>query len=336
MAVFTPKQISIFKKHKRGLWSLRVLILAILVSALAPFFSNNAPLVMKYQGKWYFPIFQTLTPSHLGIESPFHTIDFKELKEKSADMWALWPIIPYHPNESDRSLDEVPSKPDSKHWLGTDDTGRDVLSRIIYGFRNALLYTVTVWFFSFLIGTVIGGLQGYFGGPIDFFVQRTIEVLSSIPTFFLMIIVVSMVQPNLLILAALSVLVGGWISISYYVRAEFLRLRQLEFVEAARAQGLSRWRIIFRHILPNSMSPIITFTPFKLTAGITGLAGLDYLGFGLPPPSASWGQLLNQAQKYIDHAWWLAVFPSLALILTLLLLNFVGEAAREAFDPRNG
>jgi microcin C transport system permease protein len=146
---------------------------------------------------------------------------------------------------------------------------------------------------------------------------------------------VSLIKPSLVILAVLSVLIGGWISISYYLRAEFLRLRNQEFVEAARAQGISRMRIILKHILPNALNPIITFTPFKLTAGITGLAGLDYLGFGLPPPSASWGELLNQAQQHIDSAWWLALFPSLALVMTLLLLNFVGEAAREAFDPRS-
>jgi microcin C transport system permease protein len=333
--IVSKRQLQKFRSHKRGLWSLRLLCLLTLVSIFAPIVSNNKPIIMKFDDKLYFPVFEAITPTDLNLSTDFHQVDFRALSNESSYQWSLWPIVAFHPNESDRSLDSYPSAPDSAHWFGTDNRGRDVLARVIYGLRNALAYTTLVWFFSFLLGSFLGGIQGYFGGWFDFSVQRIIEVISSVPSFFLMIIVVSLIKPSLVILAVLSVLIGGWISISYYLRAEFLRLRNQEFVEAARAQGISRMRIILKHILPNALNPIITFTPFKLTAGITGLAGLDYLGFGLPPHSASWGELLNQAQQHIDSAWWLALFPSLALVMTLLLLNFVGEAAREAFDPRS-
>jgi microcin C transport system permease protein len=335
MQVFQTRQIERFKKHRLGLWSLRILLFFTFIAIFAPFFANNRPIMMKYDGRLYFPVVQTLTPQHLQIDTVFAEIDFRSLKNSPKLGFSIWPLIPFHPNEHDKTPSSYPSPPDLSHWLGTDNQGRDVAARLIYGLRNSLAFTVLVWFFSFLLGAIVGSFQGYLGGVFDFLVQRFIEVMSSVPSFFLMIIIASLVKPNLIILAILSVVIGGWISISYYLRAEFLKLRNLEFVEAARAQGVSRVRIIFRHILPNSLNPIVTFTPFKLTAGITGLAGLDYLGFGLPPPSASWGELLNQAQKHFDHAWWLALYPSLALVLTLLLLNFIGEAAREAFDPRS-
>jgi microcin C transport system permease protein len=338
MQLISPRQKAAFNKNVTARWALRFLILAVLLAAFAPLVANNAPLVMKHNGKIYFPVLKTVTNESLGIDSSFTEVNFRELAaQKPVGAWFLFPLVPFHPNESDRTMTGIPpTAPDSKHWLGTDDRGRDVLARLIYGLRNSLLFTTIVWFASYVIGIFVGAIQGYRGGRLDFYFQRVIEIISALPTFFLIIIIASIIQPTLLLLAGITVIVGGWIPISYYLRAEFLKLRQLEFVESARAQGIGLPRLMLRHILPNSLNPVITFTPFTLTGGITGLAGLDYLGFGLPAPSASWGEMLNQAMRHFDHAWWLAVCPTVALSGTLLILNFIGEGLRDAFDPRSG
>jgi microcin C transport system permease protein len=194
-------------------------------------------------------------------------------------------------------------------------------------------YALGVWAITYLIGVSAGLCMGFFGGRVDFIGQRVVEVLSSIPQFFLLIILVSIFDPSISLLVAISA-AFGWINISYYLRAEGLRLRRLEFIEGARSVGLPTWKVLFRHVLPNALNPIITFSPFAIAAGVTGLAALDYLGFGLAPPTPSWGELLNQAKKNFTTAWWLAFFPSLALFGTLTLLSFIGEGLRNAFDPR--
>ena len=195
-----------------------------------------------------------------------------------------------------------------------------------------MIYALMVWLISFALGTLVGGMMGYLGGKVDFLGQRAVEIFISIPQFFLLLIIISIFQPSLFWLILISCLFG-WISISYYARAEFLKNRKREYVEAARAVGVRQWKIITRHILPNSLTPLITFTPFVIATNITALASLDYLGFGLEVPTPSWGELLNQAQKNFTIAWWLAVYPSLALFSSLTLLNLIGDGVRDAMDP---
>jgi microcin C transport system permease protein len=218
--------------------------------------------------------------------------------------------------------------------LGTDEGGRDVAARLLYGFRYSIWYAVIVWVLSSILGIVAGSIMGFKGGWTDLVGQRAIEIIESLPYLMILITLVSIFKPNLFMLAALTVFFG-WVGISIYIRAEFLKLRRREFVEAARALGASRARQIFRHILPNSLTPWITVSPFLIAGNIAGLAALDFLGFGLPAPTPSWGELLNQALKNFRIAWWLAVFPSLALFVTLTVLNLIGEGVRDAFDPRN-
>jgi microcin C transport system permease protein len=216
--------------------------------------------------------------------------------------------------------------------MGTDDRGRDVFTRLLYGFKYSITYAVAVWFISLAIGTILGGTMGFFGGRVDFIGQRLVEILSTVPSFFLLIILISIFAPSLWMLIIISC-VFSWINISYYIRGEFLKNRNKEFVEAARSLGASNRSIIFKHILPNSLTPIITFAPFTIAGEIVGLAALDYLGFGLQVPTPSWGELLSQAQKNYTIAWWLALYPSLALFVVLTLLNLIGQGVRDAMDP---
>jgi microcin C transport system permease protein len=258
--------------------------------------------------------------------------DYRGL-ELGAEDWAIWPVISWDPYESNQKVSSYPSRPTVDNWLGTDDRGRDVLSRILYGFRYSMAYAVLVWFLSFALGIAIGGGMGYFGGRVDFWGQRVVEIFSTVPQFFLLIIIISIFSPTLLLLVVLSS-IFGWISISYYVRGEFLKNRKMDFVEAARSLGAGPSRIIFRHVLPNSLGPVLTFSPFVIAANMTALASLDYLGFGLAPPTPSWGELLSQAQKYFTIAWWLAVYPAGALFGTLVLLSLIGDGVRRTFDPK--
>ncbi|MFA7614514.1 MAG: ABC transporter permease, partial [Candidatus Caldatribacteriota bacterium] len=206
-------------------------------------------------------------------------------------------------------------------------------ARLLYGLRYSMTYAFLVWLITFTVGTILGGIMGYMGGRTDFWGQRVVEVLSTVPQFFLLIIIISMFKPSLTLLIFISS-IFGWINISYYVRGEFLKNRKKEFVEAARALGAGHVSIFFKHLLPNSLSPIITFSPFYIASNIVALASLDYLGFGLTPPTPSWGELLNQAQKHFTEGWWLAVYPSMVLFLTLTMLSLIGEGVRDAMDPK--
>lgn len=323
-----------FKKNKLAVLSSWVLLVALFFSFTAEFWANSKPLYLKYQGRSYFPVFVNYHPSEFGDEKTMVT-DYRgiELVEERGD-FALWPLIPWDPFESNKEVELYPSEPTGENLMGTDDRGRDILTRLLYGLRYSMTFAVLVWLLTFFVGTVLGGLMGYFGGRTDFWGQRIVEVLSTVPQFFLLIIIISIFQPTLLLLVLLSSLFG-WISISYYVRGEYLKNRKKEFVEAARALGAGHVRIFFTHLLPNSLSPIITFSPFVIAGNITALASLDYLGFGLTPPTPSWGELLNQAQKHFIEGWWLAAYPSLALFLTLTMLSLIGEGVRDAMDPKD-
>jgi microcin C transport system permease protein len=325
------KRLYRFLRLKRSVFSLAVVVIALFFSCTAEFWANSKPLVLYYRGGLYFPILARYQPAEFG-RPELNVMDFRSLKLGDQD-FSLWPLVPWDPLESNTKVATYPGPPSAENWMGTDDRGRDVLARLIYGFRYSMGFAILAWLFSFVIGTVLGGLMGFLGGMTDLIGQRLVEVFDSIPTFLLLITLVSIFGANLWLLVIFSS-IFGWMMISVYIRAEFLRLRHREFVDAARAQGTSNWRMILRHILPNALGPIITFSPFTIAGGIYSLAALDYLGFGLPPPTPSWGELLQQAQNYFTIAWWLALYPSLAMVITLSALNLIGEGVRDAFDPR--
>lgn len=321
-----------FKNRKTATASSVLLILMIMITFMAPMIANNKPLYLSYKGNSFFPVFAHYTPKELQVESMLLKVDYREI-ELGEDDWAIWPLYQWDPYESNENVDYYPSPPSDVNIFGTDESGRDVFSRILYGFKYSILYAVCVWFLSFILGISAGATMGFFGGKVDLFGQRLVEVFSTIPKFFLLLILIATFTPSLLTLVIVST-IFDWITISYYARSEFLKNRKREFAEAARAMGANNFSIIFKHILPNSMTPIITFTPFVISSHIIALASLDYLGFGLPVPTPSWGELLAQAQKNFTTAWWLAVYPSLALFGTLTLLNLIGEGVRDALDPK--
>jgi len=322
-----------FKSNKLAVFSLSVILVSLFFSFSAEFWANSKPIYLNFKSKSYFPVLVNYHPSEFGEERTL-VMNYRTLKldEEGGD-FILWPIIKWDPFESNKEVEVYPSEPSSDNWMGTDDRGRDILTRLLYGLRYSVTFAVLVWLITFFVGTLVGGMMGYLGGKTDFWGQRIVEVLSTVPQFFLLIIIISIFQPTLLLLVILSSLFG-WISISYYVRGEYLKNRKKEFVEAARALGAGDTRIFLKHLLPNSLSPIITFSPFVIAGNITALASLDYLGFGLTPPTPSWGELLNQAQKHFTEGWWLAAYPSLALFLTLTMLSLVGEGVRDAMDPK--
>jgi microcin C transport system permease protein len=327
----TLKRYRRFKSLKRSVISVWILGFLLLLSATAEIWANSKPLVLRYKDGIYFPVFKTYHPTVFGIEDQM-VMNYRDLS-LAAGEFAVWPPVPWDPYESNTKVETYPAGPSRDNWLGTDDRGRDVLSRLIYGFRYSIGFAVLVWFFAYFVGVIAGAIMGFVGGKTDLVGHRAVEVFESMPYLLMLITLVSIFGASLWLLVIFSV-IFGWMSISIYLRAEFLKLRKREFVEAAKAQGESQPRVIFRHILPNALGPLITFSPFMIAGEIYALAALDYLGMGLPPPTPSWGELLQQAQNYFTIAWWLAVYPSMAMVLTLTVLNLIGEGIRDAFDPR--
>jgi microcin C transport system permease protein len=320
-----------FRGDRIAMISLWILIILMFFSFTAELWANRKPIVMSYHGQTYYPVFNYYHPSLFGRED-LAMMDYKNLEMGPGD-WAVWPVIRWDPYERNEKVESLPSPPSRDNWLGTDENGRDVASRLLYGFRYSILYAAVVWVLSSIVGMIAGSIMGYAGGTTDMIGQRVIEIIESLPYLMILIILVSIFKPSLYLLAGLTVFFS-WVGISVYFRAEFLKLRRREFIEAAHALGASKWRVIFRHVLPNSLTPWITLSPFLIAGNITGLSALDFLGYGLPPPTPSWGELLNQAFKNFRIAWWLAVYPSLALFLALMILNLLGEAVRDALDPR--
>ena len=335
MNEITRLRVNAFRARRLSWYSLVLLVGMFVVSLFAEVLANDRPLVVSHQGRTYFPIFADYHPKDFGQQNTF-VVDYRALdKALGPDDWSMWPLIPWGPFESDRNLQSFPAPPDSNHWLGSDDKGRDLLVRLIYGFRLSMVFALSVWALSFSLGMTAGAVQGYFGGRVDFYGQRFSEVWAAIPVFFLILVLIAIFTPNLILLIMLSSLFG-WTGIAQYQRAEFLNLRRRDFVEAARALGASPGRIMFRHILPNALTPMVTFTPFTIAGGITAIAALDYLGFGVPPPTPSWGELLRQAMSHFTSAWWIASYTVGSMFFVLLLLVFINEGVREAFDPRKG
>lgn len=320
-----------FKRRRSAVWAAWILFVACFISFTAEFWANSKPILLKHKGEIYFPFLKDYSVKEFGITDTM-VIDYRKLDLQEGD-WIVWPVIKWDPYESNKKLREYPSPPSDANILGTDDRGRDILTRLLYGLRYSIIFAIGVWVITFVLGTIIGGIQGYFGGRVDLICQRFIEVFNSVPQFYLLIILIFIFKPTIPLLVGIMSLFG-WINISYYVRAEYLKNRKMEYVESARALGAGHLSIFFKHILPNSLTPIITFSPFVIAGLIVGLASLDYLGFGLTPPTPSWGELLAQAHKNFTTAWWLTLYPSLALFSVLVLLNLVGEGVRDALDPR--
>ncbi len=325
-----------FRRNRRGFTSLIVFLILFVVSGLAEVVSNDKPFLVVYQGGLYFPVLKAYPETTFGGD--FDTeADYRDpyIREKitSGGNRAFFPLNPHGFASINQDLDQpVPSPPSAANLLGTDDRGRDVLARLIYGFRLSILFGLALTAIGTAIGIVSGAVMGYFGGRTDLLCQRFIEIWGSMPELYLLIIFASIFKPSALLLLILLSLFG-WIGLSDYVRAEFLKGRNLDYVTAAKALGVGNFTIMFRHLLPNGMTPVITFLPFRMSGAIIALTSLDFLGLGVPPPAPSLGELLAQGKGNIE-AWWLSVSSFTVLVGTLMLLIFIGEALREAFDPR--
>ncbi len=336
LSPITKRRLSQFRANKRGFWSLWIFLLLFIIALSANFIANDKPLVVKFQSELYFPVFVNYAETTFGGD--FET-EAEYRDEFVADLintkgWMFWPPIPFSYDTINYALTKpAPTPPDKINWLGTDDQGRDVAARVIYGFRISVLFGLTLTIISGIIGVSAGAIQGYYGGKIDLIMQRSIEIWSSLPVLYILIIFSAMFTPgffNLLII----LLLFSWMSLVDVVRAEFLRARNLDYVRAAHALGISNIIIMWRHVLPNAMVATITYLPFILTASITSLTALDFLGLGMPPGSPSLGELLKQGKDNIQNAPWLALCAFMSLAVMLSLLTFIGEAVRDAFDPR--
>jgi microcin C transport system permease protein len=325
-----------FRRNRLGYASLWLFILLLVVSTLAELVSNDLPYVARIDGQLLFPVIDN--PSEQALGGDFITpTDWKDpfigkLLEQPGN-WAVGAPNPHSATSIDYFAKlPPPARPSAANWLGTDSQGRDMLARLLYGFRVSIWFAIALTVTGTVIGVLMGAVMGYFGGRIDLTLQRLIEIWGAIPELYLLIIFASIFDPSLLLLLLLLSL-WGWMGLSDYVRAEFLRNRNLEFVKAARALGLSNRQIIWRHVLPNSLTPVITFLPFRMSAAILALTSLDFLGLGVPASVPSLGELLKQGKANLD-AWWIIVPTFVLLTLTMLLLTFIGDALRDAFDTR--
>ena len=324
-----------FRANRRGWWALWIFLVLFVLSLGAEFLANDRPLLVSFEGSFYFPVFKSYPETAFGGDFPTEA-DYRDSyvqKLIKAHGWMLWPPIRYSYDTVNQGLNRpAPGPPTAENWLGTDDQGRDVAARLIYGFRISVLFGLVLTFASSLIGVAAGAIQGYYGGSIDIVGQRFIEIWQGLPVLFLLIILSSFVQPNFWWLLGIMLLFS-WMTLVDVVRAEFLRGRNLEYVRAARTLGAGDWTIMYRHVLPNAMIATITFMPFILIGAITTLTSLDFLGFGLPPGSPSLGELLAQGKANLQ-APWIGISTFIVLSLLLSLLIFIGEGARDAFDPR--
>jgi len=327
-----------FLRQSPGYWSLWIFSVLFALSLFAEVLSNDKPLIVNFQGSLYFPIVKNYSERQFGgdfdTEADYTDPYVKRLLSEG-DNWALYPLNTYSFNTINYFTEQPnPAPPSAENLLGTDDRGRDVFARLIYGFRISVLFAAVLTVIGVFLGVVAGAVQGYFGGRLDLTMQRLIEIWGSMPELYLLIIFASLFEPSLLLLIVLLSLFG-WMGLADYVRAEFLRGRGLDYVRAAKALGDSNRSIMFRHLLPNSLTPVITFLPFRISGAILALTSLDFLGLGVPPSTPSLGELLSQGKENIE-AWWLSLSTFTVLVGTLVLLIFIGEALREALDTRRG
>jgi microcin C transport system permease protein len=325
-----------FKTNRRGYISLWIFLGLFGLSLCAELIANDKPLVVRYDGHFYFPIVKSQPETVFGgdFATPTDFLD-PDIRHNitSGGNWAIYPPIQYsYETLNYFAPSPNPAPPSWQNWLGTDDRGRDVLSRLIYGFRLSILFGLALTIVGVTVGVITGSLMGFFGGKFDLISQRLIEIWSAMPELYLLIIFASIFHPSVMLLILLLA-AFGWMGLSDYVRAEFFRNRALEYVRAARALGLTNVQIMWRHILPNSLTPVITFLPFRMSAAILSLTSLDFLGLGVPPGTPSLGELLSQGKGNLD-AWWISLSTFVVLVSTLLLLTFMGEALRDAYDSR--
>ncbi len=335
----TAKKFSRFARIKRGYWSAVILTAAIVMSFFAECLVSNRALVVRYEGQWRFPTYGAIIPgTEFGLDYDYET-NYRRLKQTFAESgradFVLLPPVPYSAYENDLQDGVYPPTPPAftaRHFLGTDTSGRDVLARLVYGFRTAIIFSLLLLLCNYVVGISIGCAMGYYGGTFDMLLQRLIEVWSNVPFLYVIIIVASIMVPNFFSLIFIMMFFG-WMGMTWYMRTATYKQKTREYVQAARAAGARDSYIIFRHILPNTISVIVTFIPFSVSGGIVALTSLDYLGFGLPPPTPSWGELLRQGTNRLD-AIWMASSVVVSMIALLTMVTFVGEAVREAFDPR--
>ena len=329
------RRLAAFRSSKRGMISLAIFGLLFFLSLFAELLANDKPILIRYDGAFYSPLVKDYPETTFGGDFPTNTVysdpEVQKLIEEKG--WILWPPIPYSYDTVLKGEGRTTLQPPSRqHWLGTDDSGRDVMARLIYGFRISVLFGLALTVASTVIGIAAGAVQGYFGGVVDLLMQRFLEIWSSLPTLYLLIILASFIQPGFWVLLGIMLLFS-WMALVGLVRAEFLRGRNFDYVRAARALGMMDARIMFRHILPNAMTASLTFLPFILAGSVTTLTSLDFLGFGLPVGSPSLGELLLQGKNNLT-APWLAFTGFFVIALMLSLLVFIGEAVRNAFNPR--
>jgi microcin C transport system permease protein len=316
-----------------------ILLSLLVISCFAELFVNNRAIVISYQGKLFFPTYGAFLPgTTFGLGYDYET-NYRELAqrfvENDSNGWLLMPPVPYSAFENDLRESQYPPYPPSfasRHYLGTDTTGRDVLARLVYGFRIAIAFSLVLLACNYAIGVAVGCAMGFWGGAFDLFFQRLIEVWSNVPFLYVIMIIASIVVPTFWTLTLVMVLFG-WMSMTWYMRTSTYKEKTRDYVMAARALGATSSRIVGRHILPNTVSVIVTFIPFSIAGGITALTALDYLGFGLPPPTPSWGDLLSQGTDNLDYPW-IVTSVVCAMIAILLMVTYIGEAIREAFDPK--
>lgn len=344
----TRKQWRRFRSIKRGYYSLVVVLALLAASVVAELLVNGRALVVHYQGEYYFPTYAAYLPgTTFGLDYQYET-NYRELKKTFAEMraspaatdadrgnWVLMPPVPYNAYETDFKTDAFPPYPPSfadKHFLGTDVTGRDILARLVYGFRLAMAFAVLLLVCNYAIGVALGCAMGFWGGTFDILFQRLIEIWSNVPFLYVIMIIASVIVPNFWTLA-IAMVIFGWMGMTWYMRTSTYKEKAREYVAAARAIGASNTRIVFVHILPNTISIIVTFIPFSIASGVTSLTALDYLGFGLPPPTPSWGELLSQGTANLRSPW-IVTSVVAAMTVVLLMVAYIGEAIREAFDPK--
>ena len=350
------KRLRRFRRLKRGYYSFLFLIGTYCLTFFLPFLMHNRAIAVRYQGRYYFPAFKTYLYETFGIGRPtiysaevfdqtdvsgrplLGEADYRALKQAFASdaassNFAILPPIPYGPNEGFLDLAGTPPHPPSRaHWLGTDDRARDILVRLTYGYRISVSFALIVTGISYIVGILLGAILGYYGRWIDLIGLRLVEIWGAIPFLYTVIILAAIFQPSFKLLVVILA-AFGWLSIAYYVRGEFYREKARDYVTAAIATGENNLTIIVRHILPNALTPVITFAPFAVVAAVVSLVSLDFLGFGLPVPTPSWGEMLGEAQQNLK-VWHLVVCPLGAMFITLQLVVFIGEAVREAFDPK--
>lgn len=334
----TRDRLKRFRRTRRAWWSFLILGAAFVLSLFSRFLANDKPLFLRFEGRSYFPVVAFYPSTEFGGAygtEPDYLALRRDADFRARGGFMILPPIPHNPLRTYLDLEgNPPHAPSGLHWLGTDNSARDVLSRLIHGFRICMLFALLLASIEAVLGIVIGGIQGYLGGRTDITVQRLVEIWSALPFLYVVILLGSIYGRSFGLLLLIMALFG-WVALSYYMRGEFLKLKNQTYIRGARAMGLGHARIFFKHILPNALTPVITIMPFSVVAGISSLTALDFLGFGLPPPTPSWGEMLKQGLENLEKPW-IAFSSVTALFVTLLLATFIGEGVREAFDPKSG